>query len=72
MRAAFWLGRSLTPMLDAHGKTTRNTPQPPLQRLGFNTTVQNPYGSIVNYLQVLDLTDHPTIPQRAWSLANDL
>jgi len=42
-----------------------------LKRLGFNTTVQNPYGSIVNYLQVLNLTDHPTIPQRAWSLAND-
>lgn len=43
-----------------------------LQRLGFNTVVQNPYGSIVNYLQVLSLTDHPEITQRAWSFANDL
>lgn len=42
------------------------------QRLGFNTVVQNPYGSIVNYLQVLSLTDHPEITQRAWSFANDL
>lgn len=42
-----------------------------LKRLGFNTVVQNPYGSIVNYLQVLSLTDHPEITQRAWSFAND-
>lgn len=42
-----------------------------LQRLGFNATVQNPYGSIVNYLQVLDLTGNPDVPQRAWSFAND-
>lgn len=41
------------------------------QRLGFNATVQNPYGGIVNYLQVLNLTSHPTIPQLAWSFAND-
>jgi len=43
-----------------------------VQRLGFNTVVQNPYGSIVNYLQVLSLTDHPEITQKAWSFANDL
>ncbi|KAK9895710.1 cyclin-like protein [Cystobasidium minutum MCA 4210] len=42
-----------------------------LKRLGFNTVVQNPYGSIVNYLQVLNLTDHPEVTQRAWSFAND-
>lgn len=41
------------------------------QRLGFHATVQNPYGSLVNYLQVLNLTDHPILAQTAWSLAND-
>lgn len=34
--------------------------------------MQNPYGNIVNYLQVLSLTDHATIPQKAWSFANDM
>ena len=55
------------PCLDALGNTLTGCDQ----RLGFSATVQNPYGNIVNYLQVLTLTDHPTIPQTAWSFAND-
>ncbi|KAF9430222.1 hypothetical protein BGZ94_007842 [Podila epigama] len=42
-----------------------------LKKLGFNVHVQLPYAIMVNYLKVLELTEHPTIPQRAWSLLND-
>ncbi|KAG0241061.1 hypothetical protein BGW41_006398 [Actinomortierella wolfii] len=42
-----------------------------LKKLGFNVHVQLPYAIMVNYLKVLDLTDHPTIPQRAWGYLND-
>ncbi|KAG0213070.1 hypothetical protein BGX28_005091 [Mortierella sp. GBA30] len=42
-----------------------------LKKLGFNVHVQLPYAIMVNYLKVLELTDHPTIPQRAWSYLND-
>ena len=42
-----------------------------LKRLGFNVQVQLPYGTLVNYLQVLGLTDHLQVPQRAWSYLND-
>lgn len=43
-----------------------------LFRLGFNLIVKHPYGPLVNYLQVLGLTGHPTVPQRAWGFVNDL
>ncbi|KAG0240768.1 cyclin-like protein [Mortierella sp. GBAus27b] len=42
-----------------------------LKKLGFNVHVQLPYGIMVNYLKVLELTEHPTIPQRAWGFLND-
>ncbi|KAF8979737.1 hypothetical protein BGZ46_005109 [Entomortierella lignicola] len=42
-----------------------------LKKLGFNVHVQLPYAIMVNYLKVLELTDHPIIPQRAWSFLND-
>lgn len=42
-----------------------------LKKLGFNVHIQLPYAIMVNYLKVLELTEHPTIPQRAWSLLND-
>ena len=42
-----------------------------LKKLAFNVHVQLPYAIMVNYLRVLDLTDHSTIPQRAWSFLND-
>ncbi|KAG0052163.1 hypothetical protein BGZ83_002936 [Gryganskiella cystojenkinii] len=42
-----------------------------LKKLAFNVHVQLPYAIMVNYLRVLDLTDHPTIPQRAWNFLND-
>ncbi|KAF9354532.1 hypothetical protein BGX34_010959 [Mortierella sp. NVP85] len=42
-----------------------------LKKLGFNVHVQLPYAIMVNYLKVLELTEHPTIPQRAWGFMND-
>ncbi|CAG8441932.1 6491_t:CDS:2 [Ambispora leptoticha] len=42
-----------------------------LKRLGFNVHVQLPYGLMVNYLQVLELTEHKEIPQKAWGYLND-
>lgn len=42
-----------------------------LKKLGFNVHVQLPYAIMVNYLKVLELTEHPTIPQRAWGFLND-
>ncbi|KAF9584637.1 hypothetical protein BGW38_005760 [Lunasporangiospora selenospora] len=42
-----------------------------LKKLGFNVHVQLPYAIMVNYLKVLELTEHPTIPQRAWGYLND-
>ncbi|RUS32899.1 cyclin-like protein [Jimgerdemannia flammicorona] len=42
-----------------------------LKRLGFNVHVQLPYGLMVNYLRVLNLTEHERIPNRAWSYLND-
>lgn len=42
-----------------------------LKKLGFNVHVQLPYGLMVNYLKVLELTDHETIPQKAWGYLND-
>jgi len=42
-----------------------------LKRLGFHLTSLNPYGALANYLRILNLHDHPTIPQRAWNFCND-
>ncbi|KAG9292132.1 hypothetical protein G9A89_005276 [Geosiphon pyriformis] len=42
-----------------------------LKRLGFNVHVQLPYGLMVNYLKVLELTEHEEIPQKAWGYLND-
>lgn len=42
-----------------------------LKRLGFNVQVVLPYGTLVNYLRVLELIDHGSAPQRAWGYLND-
>ncbi|KAI9609755.1 hypothetical protein KEM48_002795 [Puccinia striiformis f. sp. tritici PST-130] len=42
-----------------------------LKRLGFHVQVQQPYSAMVNYLQVLNLTDNEDITQRAWNVLND-
>lgn len=42
-----------------------------VDRLGFHVQVQHPYSAMVNYLRILELTQHPTIPQRAWNYLND-
>ncbi|KAJ7074253.1 cyclin-like protein [Mycena amicta] len=42
-----------------------------LKRLGFNVHVVLPYGSLINYLRVLGLTDHPDACTRAWGYLND-
>jgi len=42
-----------------------------LKRLGFHLTAQHPYGALANYLRILDLSDHATVPQRAWNYCND-
>ncbi|CAG8734405.1 11963_t:CDS:2, partial [Acaulospora morrowiae] len=42
-----------------------------LRRLGFDVHVQLPYGLMVNYLKVLELTEHEVIPQKAWGYLND-
>jgi hypothetical protein len=40
-------------------------------RLGFNLECQHAYGAVVNYLRLLELTQHPTIPKQAWGFCND-
>ncbi|KAF7311581.1 Cyclin-like protein [Mycena kentingensis (nom. inval.)] len=42
-----------------------------LKRLGFNVDVVLPYGSLINYLRVLGLTEHPDASARAWGYLND-
>lgn len=42
-----------------------------LKRLGFNTRVQLPYGTMVNYLQVLGLANDDKVPQTSWGYLND-
>ncbi|KDN40263.1 cyclin-like protein [Tilletiaria anomala UBC 951] len=45
-----------------------------LKRLGFNVQVNLPYATMINYLQLLGLTDthrYPGVAQRAWSFLND-
>lgn len=42
-----------------------------LKRLGFNVRVQLPYGTMVNYLQVLGLANDREVPQTSWDYLND-
>ncbi|KAI9025260.1 cyclin-like protein [Phycomyces nitens] len=42
-----------------------------LKRLGFNVHVELPYGLMINYLRILSLEEHPTVPGRAWNYLND-
>ncbi len=45
-----------------------------LKRLGFNVQVTLPYATMINYLQLLGLTDrdrYPGVAQKAWSWIND-
>lgn len=43
-----------------------------LKRLGFQVQVNLPYATMVNYLQMLGLTDpNLGVAQRAWSILND-
>jgi cyclin L len=42
-----------------------------LKRLGFDVQVKLPYGTLVNYLQVLGLIDKTGPCPRAWAFLND-
>jgi cyclin L len=42
-----------------------------LKRLGFNVHVVLPYGTLVNYMQVLGLTQKDDAVSRAWGYLND-
>ncbi|KAI8998751.1 cyclin-L1 [Trametes punicea] len=42
-----------------------------LKRLGFNVHVVLPYGTLVNYLRVLGLTEREDVPSKAWGYLND-
>ncbi|KDQ10164.1 hypothetical protein BOTBODRAFT_116159 [Botryobasidium botryosum FD-172 SS1] len=42
-----------------------------LKRLGFNVQAQLPYGTMVNYLRLLGLDEHPDAAQKAWGYLND-
>lgn len=42
-----------------------------LKRLGFNVHVVLPYGTLVNYLRVLGLTNREDACTRAWGYLND-
>ena len=42
-----------------------------LKRLGFNVHVLLPYGTLVNYLRVLGLTNREDACQKAWGYLND-
>jgi len=42
-----------------------------LKRLGFNVHVVLPYGTLINYLQVLGLIKHENACSRAWGYLND-
>lgn len=42
-----------------------------LKRLGFNVHVVLPYGTLVNYLRVLNLVDQDQVCQRSWGYLND-
>ncbi|GAA95264.1 uncharacterized protein L969DRAFT_92476 [Mixia osmundae IAM 14324] len=42
-----------------------------LKRLGFDVSVQHPYGALVNYLQVLELANRSDVASKAWGFCND-
>lgn len=42
-----------------------------LKRLGFDVNVTLPYGTLVNYMRVLDLLDNPEACKLAWGYLND-
>jgi cyclin L len=42
-----------------------------LKRLGFQVQVVLPYGTLVNYLQVLGLVSREDVCQRGWGYLND-
>ncbi|KIL00672.1 hypothetical protein PAXRUDRAFT_821470 [Paxillus rubicundulus Ve08.2h10] len=42
-----------------------------LKRLGFNVHVVLPYGTLINYLRVLGLTNHKDACAKAWGFLND-
>lgn len=42
-----------------------------LKRLGFNVHVVLPYGTLVNYMQVLGLTSREDAVDKAWGYLND-
>ena len=42
-----------------------------LKRLGFNVHVVLPYGTLVNYLRLLGLTEREDVSSRAWGYLND-
>ncbi|EJD05750.1 cyclin-like protein [Fomitiporia mediterranea MF3/22] len=42
-----------------------------LKRLGFNVLVVLPYGTLVNYLRVLNLVNREDVSQKAWGYLND-
>jgi hypothetical protein len=42
-----------------------------LKRLGFNVHVTLPYGTLVNYLRVLGLSDQEIVCSKAWGYLND-
>ena len=42
-----------------------------LKRLGFNVQVVLPYGTLVNYLRVLNLIDREEVSRRSWGYLND-
>lgn len=42
-----------------------------LKRLGFNVHVVLPYGTLVNYLRLLGLTERADVSSKAWGYLND-
>jgi len=42
-----------------------------LKRLGFNVQVVLPYGTLINYLKVLGLTEKEDVCKKAWGYLND-
>ncbi|KAI0646933.1 cyclin-L1 [Trametes meyenii] len=42
-----------------------------LKRLGFNVHVVLPYGTLVNYLRLLGLTEREDVSSKAWGFLND-
>lgn len=43
-----------------------------LKRLGFMTQCQLGYGSLINYLKVLELQDNKEVVTRCWGYLNDM